>query len=65
MKLGWQMVNGVWHQVMIREMYSVSANADVMTEVKRAEPAVTMTGIWNVAKVIKGKAPVHSFMRYW
>jgi len=65
MKLGWQLINGVWHQVQIREMYSVIDNADVMTEVKRAEPHVTKAQIWNIAKVIKGKAPVHSFMRYW
>ena len=65
MKLGWQLINGVWHQVQIREMYSVIDNADVITEVKRAEPHVTKNQIWNIAKVIKGKAPVHSFMRYW
>ena len=65
MTLGWQMVNGVWHQVIIREMYSIEANADVMTEVRRAEPHITKAQIWSIAKAIKGRAPVHSFIRYW
>ena len=65
MKLGWQMVNGVWHQVMIREMYSIQAGTDVMTEVILPEPAVGLASIWAIAKCIKGKAPVHSFMRYY
>ena len=59
------MVNGVWHQVMIREMYSIQAGANVMTEVILPEPAVGLASIWAIAKCIKGKAPVHSFMRYY
>jgi hypothetical protein len=68
MTSGWQLINGVWHQVVLQKRYSFKTYRDELTETVLPEPEIDLGDISAIGRFRgKGKRRFSpwTFVRYW
>ena len=61
-RIGWQLVGGVWHQVVRRRLYNEYGCGSYYTEELLPEPHVTLE---SAGRLMRESYGIFGYMRYW